>query len=309
MTFNSIFMGAPQSKYAGMAVIFAIIVVSISILFGKDSLPLSQKLGAILLLIIVSAPGILFSLFQLTCLVTGAGFRNQRWWCSAYAWIITALLVVYSVLLISIAILSISTNSKVISDLTNYNVENFANSMTTANQIAGNFTSSPSTNAPSSSETETSMMGNSATKSKLTNGNENKTDNKAFSYSSSVLPVLNENFSTGRVSAQSDNDKGRSPILGARDTPLPYPYDDGTLAPLSSTTEKFRGTIGDSNNTSSRILGGASEASSYPFGATEGFSTGRVSAQSDTASQRTPILGARDTASPFPFDGAEQATV
>ena len=305
MTFNSIFMGAPQSKYAGMAVIFAIIVVSVSILFGKDSLPLSQKLGAILLLIIVSAPGILFSLFQLTCLVTGAGFRNQRWWCSVYAWIITALLVVYSVLLISIAILSISTNSKVISDLTNYNVENFANSMTTANEIAGNFTSSPSTNTPSASGN--SMM-NSATMDPTT-GNENKTDNKAFSFSSSVLPVLNEEFSTGRVSAQSDNDKGRTPILGARDTPLPYPYDDGTLAPLSSTTEKFRGTVGDSNNTNSRILGGASEASSYPFGVSEGFSTGRVSAQSDTASQRTPILGARDTASPFPFDGAEQATV
>jgi hypothetical protein len=297
-------MGAPQSKYAGMAVIFAIIVVSISILFGKDSLPLSQKLGAILLLIIVSAPGILFSLFQLTCLVTGAGFRNQRWWCNAYAWIITALLVIYSVLLISIAILSISTNSKVISDLTNYNVENFANSMTTANEIAGNFTSSPST-APSASGN--SMM-NSATMDPTT-GNENKTDNKAYSYSSSVLPVLNENFTSGRVSTQSDNAQQRSPILGSRDTPLPYPYEDGTLAPLSSTTEKFRGTIGDANNTNSRIVGGASEAASFPFGATEGFSTGRVSAQSDTASQRTPILGARDTASPFPFDGAEQATV
>ena len=301
MTFNSIFMGAPQSKYAGMAVIFAIIVVSVSILFGKDSLPLSQKLGAILLLIIVSAPGILFSLFQLTCLVTGAGFRNQRWWCSVYAWIITALLVVYSVLLISIAILSISTNSKVISDLTNYNVENFANSMTTANEIAGNFTSSPSTNTPSASGN--SMM-NSATMDP-TIGNENKTDNKAFSFSSSVLPVLNEDFTSGRVSAQSDNAQQRSPILGSSDTPLPYPYDDGTLVPK----ENFRGSIGDANNSHSRILGGASEASSYPFDISEGFSTGRVSAQSDTASQRTPILGARDTASPFPFDGAEQATV
>ena len=51
MNLTSIFTGVPQSRYAGLAVLLAIVVVSISILFGKESMPLSQKIGAILLLL------------------------------------------------------------------------------------------------------------------------------------------------------------------------------------------------------------------------------------------------------------------
>jgi hypothetical protein len=136
MGLQEIFIGVPQSKYAALAVVVAVLAVSVSILFGKDSMPISQKLGAILLLVLVSIPGVLYSLFQLTCLVTGAGVNNKRWWCSLYAWLISALLIVYSVLLITVAILSIFTGMNINKQTKEYSVENFASSMNAANSIA-----------------------------------------------------------------------------------------------------------------------------------------------------------------------------
>jgi hypothetical protein len=119
MKVSNIFIGTPQSFYAGIAVLISFIVVSIAIIFGKTKLSVSNKIGAILLLLVVSAPGVLFSLFQLTCLVTGSGRNNQRWWCSVYAWIISALLIVYSILVVAISIMSIITRK---------NIEKFADS-------------------------------------------------------------------------------------------------------------------------------------------------------------------------------------
>jgi hypothetical protein len=268
MSLQSIFVGVPQSKYAGLAVVFAIIAVSVSILFGKDHLPLGQKIAAIALLILVSVPGVLYSLFQLTCLVSGAGFRNQRWWCSVYAWIISALLIVYSILLIAIAILSVFTGSKVVKDLTNYNVEKFENSMAVASQLAGNYTASPSTNPDVVSSTSVSGMV----------GNGNTATENVLSYSSSVLPVNsvarntdsanNANASSGGAETFSGTQTCK--ILAATETSHPFPYDDGTMNPYS--VEKFGGSIGDPNNSKQTIGGGGhDDPAPYPFsGAQEG---------------------------------------
>jgi len=136
MNVKNVFIGAPQSKYAAFAIILAIVCVSISILFGKESMPIGQKIGAILLLVVVSIPGVLYSLFQITCLETGAGLKNQRWWCSLYAWLITAVLIVYSVLLIAVAVLSVVTGKNITNDVEHFTNENFDESMETANVIA-----------------------------------------------------------------------------------------------------------------------------------------------------------------------------
>jgi len=136
MNLKNVFVGVPQSKYAGVAVLIALIAASVSILFGNYEMPLGQKISAIILLVVVSIPGVLFSLFQVTCIASGAGSSNQRWWCSAYAWIISVLVVIYSVILVVVAIMSVFSNSKVINDLTMYNVEKFDNSMALANQMA-----------------------------------------------------------------------------------------------------------------------------------------------------------------------------
>jgi hypothetical protein len=96
--FVSIFVGVPQSRYAALAILLAIVIVALVILFGRDSVPISQKFGFIFLVFLVSLPGLALSLFQLTCIVTGSGFKNKRWWCSAYAWIISLIMIFYSIL-------------------------------------------------------------------------------------------------------------------------------------------------------------------------------------------------------------------
>ena len=106
-TLSSVFIGVPQSQYAGLALLLSILAVSATILFGNDSIPLSQKFGFVLLVFLVSLPSLLMSLFQLTCLVTGAGFKNQRPWCWWYAWIVSGLIMLYAGLLIVAAITSI----------------------------------------------------------------------------------------------------------------------------------------------------------------------------------------------------------
>lgn len=135
MSLSSLFVGVPQSKYAALAILAAVLVVSFTLLFGKDPIPFTQKMAFVLMLFLISLPGILLTLFQMTCLVTGSGFNNQRWWCGAYAWIVSILLVVYCVMLIAVAIISLTTGEKVLSEVT-AEVENFEDIMEEADAEA-----------------------------------------------------------------------------------------------------------------------------------------------------------------------------
>jgi hypothetical protein len=219
MNLKSVFIGVPQSKYAGVAVLLALIAASVSILFGKYEMPLVQKIGAILLLVVVSIPGILFSLFQVTCITSGAGSRNQRWWCSTYAWIISVLVILYSVLLVAVATMSVFSNSKVINDLTMHNVENFDDSMALANQMAADMlTGGGSVNL---AEIERNAAGNA--------------DNAAGNAAGNADNVANGEtgkYETFEGNKLDDRDSKRSKVLGGSDTPYPFPYTDGTLNPL-----------------------------------------------------------------------------
>lgn len=136
MSLSSLFVGVPQSKYAALAILAAVLVVSFTLLFGKDPIPFTQKMAFVLMLFLISLPGILMTLFQMTCLVTGAGFRNQRWWCGAYAWIVSILLVAYCVMLIAVAVISLTTGEKVLSEVTASEVENFEDVMQEADAEA-----------------------------------------------------------------------------------------------------------------------------------------------------------------------------
>lgn len=106
------FVGSPQSQYAGLAIIIAISAVSLAILLGADAMPLSQKFFFIVLIFLLSIPGLLLSLLQLTCLVTGAGSDNRRWWCSLYSWIMSAFIIFYSVLVVMITIQTFFINKE-----------------------------------------------------------------------------------------------------------------------------------------------------------------------------------------------------
>lgn len=238
MGLYNIFMGVPQSKYAGLSIMVAILIVVISILFGKQSMPLSQKLGAVLLLIAVSLPGILYCLFQLTCLVTGAGVNNQRWWCALYGWLISALLIIYSVLLITVAILSIFSGVNISKQTDKYYVENFkekfavaTNMAGTASQTAGAYGANGSYgNYPSNVATATNAGGSNnglstgtvATSSKLNNGNGATANNAANVYSATQAQTFNVDVGTVH-SDKLEQDRKNGPFLSA-ENPANYPF-------------------------------------------------------------------------------------
>jgi hypothetical protein len=126
MAILDIFIGAPQSKYAALAITVALLSVAVAMLVGKDSLPLGQKFIAILLMFFVALPGLLLSLFQLTCLVTGTGYGNKKWWCGAYAWIGTIIAFLYALVIVAIAVISITKGSSVEAELAVAGAEGFS---------------------------------------------------------------------------------------------------------------------------------------------------------------------------------------
>lgn len=119
MALLDIFVGAPQSKYAAIAILVAMSVVSLAMLFGKDEVPIGQKFLFVLLMLVIALPSVLLSLFQLTCLVTGAGFKNQRWWCGAYAWIGTIFVIIYSAIVVIVGIIAMTHGTSVSSEMEN----------------------------------------------------------------------------------------------------------------------------------------------------------------------------------------------
>ena len=124
---SSVFVGVPQSKLAGLAILLAIVVVALSILFGKEPIPLTQTFVIILVMFLLALPAILLSLFQINCLVTGAGLKNQRWWCGLYAWVISVMVVFYSVMLVVVGLLSYADDKKVIAEERFRTMQSFAN--------------------------------------------------------------------------------------------------------------------------------------------------------------------------------------
>jgi hypothetical protein len=124
---TSVFVGVPQSKLAGVAIMVAVIVVALSILFGREPIPMTQKFVIVLVMFLLALPAILLSLFQINCLVTGAGFTNQRWWCSLYAWVISIMVVFYCVMLVVVGLLSYSDDKKVVAQEKFRNMQKFSN--------------------------------------------------------------------------------------------------------------------------------------------------------------------------------------
>lgn len=100
------FIGPIQSKYAAVAIISAVIIVCITIVFSKDNIPIGKKLLTAFILFIVSLPTILYMLFQMSCIVTGSG--EPTWWCGVYAWFLVLLIVIYSISVVVMTIFSVN---------------------------------------------------------------------------------------------------------------------------------------------------------------------------------------------------------
>ena len=108
------FIGTAQSKFAAIAILVAVLVVCITMLFSKEKVPIEQKLLMAVILFVVSLPSILYILFQMTCIVTGDGGKGgATWWCGIYAWILLAIIVVYAIMVVIIAILSVTSEKSI----------------------------------------------------------------------------------------------------------------------------------------------------------------------------------------------------
>ena len=116
MNILDIFFGTSQSKYAAFAIFSAIIAVCLLILFNSTDISISKRLTIVFFIILASIPSILFTLFELTCLVTG-GTKKSNWWCYYFAWIIAFILIVYSIIVIISVFISLFTYNNAVSRL------------------------------------------------------------------------------------------------------------------------------------------------------------------------------------------------
>ena len=107
VSFVNAFIGTQQSKYAAVAILIALVAISLSILLGADKLPIGEKFLFVFIIILMSLPSILYSLFQMSCIVTGASGSRGNWWCGAFAWFLVAIVVIYTFLVVIVAIMSI----------------------------------------------------------------------------------------------------------------------------------------------------------------------------------------------------------
>lgn len=107
VSFVNAFIGTQQSKYAAVSILIAFVAIALSILLGADKLPIGEKLIFVFLILLVSAPSILYMLFQMSCIVTGAYGNRGNWWCGAFAWFLVAIVIVYTFLVVIVAIMSI----------------------------------------------------------------------------------------------------------------------------------------------------------------------------------------------------------
>jgi hypothetical protein len=114
VSFVDAFIGTQQSKYAAVSILIAMIAISVSILMGADKIPLGQKFIFVLVILLVSVPSILYTLFQMSCIVTGSIGYSGNWWCGAYAWFLVVIVILYTFLVVIVSIMSIVNKKNMI---------------------------------------------------------------------------------------------------------------------------------------------------------------------------------------------------
>lgn len=105
---SDVFIGTEQSRYAAFAIFSSIMAVCLFILFTSTDVPIGQRFGIVLFIIIFSIPSVLMTLFELTCIVTG-GTSKKNQWCHYFAWIVSVIIIIYSIIIIISVIMSLFT--------------------------------------------------------------------------------------------------------------------------------------------------------------------------------------------------------
>lgn len=105
-TISSLLTGTPQSQYAAIAILIAMIAIILSVLFNENELTLSERFMLIGSVILFSIPSIVLGLFDLTC-VSGKTVENSLcWW---WGWIIAFMIIIICVIVVFSSISSMLT--------------------------------------------------------------------------------------------------------------------------------------------------------------------------------------------------------
>jgi len=101
-------VGSTQSKYVAWTISITVLVLCVSILVMQTDVPIGKRLLGVLFMVLITVPGVVLSLIELTCLVTGGSWKTN-WWCWLLAWIIAVIVIVWCVIIIATTFNSILT--------------------------------------------------------------------------------------------------------------------------------------------------------------------------------------------------------
>lgn len=105
-TISKLLTGTPQSQYAAIAILIAVIAIILSILFNENELTLGERLMLIGSVILFSVPSIVLGLFDLTC-VAGKTVENSLcWW---WGWVIAFIIIIICVIVVFASVSSMLT--------------------------------------------------------------------------------------------------------------------------------------------------------------------------------------------------------
>ena len=105
-TISKLLTGTPQSQYAAIAILIAVIAIILSILFNENELTLSERFMLIGSVILFSIPSIVLGLFDLTC-VAGKTVENSLcWW---WGWVIAFIIIIICVIVVFASVSSMLT--------------------------------------------------------------------------------------------------------------------------------------------------------------------------------------------------------
>jgi len=93
-TVQRMLWSSSQAQYAGASLAAMVTVVAVGMLFSPSA-SMALKVAAIASFVIGVLPSAFFSLLQINCLVNGQS--GGRWWCSAYGWVLSAVVIVMAV--------------------------------------------------------------------------------------------------------------------------------------------------------------------------------------------------------------------
>lgn len=112
ITLKQVFTGTPQSSYAGLAIVVAIVAICLNILLNNNDLSVGEKLVMIITMVVLALPAILLSLFELTC-ISNNNVKHSL--CGIYGWVISILIIVYCILVVFMALSSMFTYNSALS--------------------------------------------------------------------------------------------------------------------------------------------------------------------------------------------------